>query len=87
LAGNSYERNATYYNFGVEAVTRVSDSVVYVRAFPLLADQPRLDTLYTYCHGGPRRKRIPLVAGRPDTTRHSLLRLSFREFSHSANQE
>ena len=88
-AGNYYERNVYLldHHFSVEAVARVSDSVVYVRAFPLLADQARPDTLYTYYHGGPHRKRIPLVADRPDTTRHALLRLSFRELSHSANLE
>ncbi|MBO2012957.1 hypothetical protein [Hymenobacter negativus] len=88
-AGNYYERNAYLldHNFGVEAVACVNDSVVYVSAFPLLANQPRPDTLYTYYHGGPHRKRPPLVADRPDTTRHALLRLSFRELSHSTNLE
>jgi hypothetical protein len=88
-AGNYCERNAYLleHNFGVEAVARVSDSVVYVHAYPLLADQPRPDKLYTYYRGGPHRKRIPAVADRPDTTRHALHRLSFRELSHSANLE
>lgn len=67
------------------AEARVSDLVVYIRAFPLLAHQPRPDTLYTYYRDGEHRKRIPLVADRPDTARQTLIRLSFRVLSHSAN--
>ena len=82
-----HERNAYLmdYPFETVATARVSDSVVYVRAFALLASQPLPDTLFTYYRGGPQRKRIPLVADRPDTTHHALLRLSFRVLHHSAD--
>ncbi|MGI4873790.1 MAG: hypothetical protein ACRYFX_21735 [Janthinobacterium lividum] len=85
--GNSYQRNDYLmdYPFGAVAEAQVSDSVVYIRAYPLLADRPRPDTLYTYYHDGPRRKRIPLVVDQPDTTRQVLLRLSFRVLQHSAD--
>jgi hypothetical protein len=50
---------------------------------------PRPDTLYPYlAHQRPfpwRHQRIPLVADQPDTTRHALLRLSFRVLHHSAD--
>ncbi|GAB3637361.1 hypothetical protein GCM10027422_29510 [Hymenobacter arcticus] len=86
-AGNSYQRNdyLVDYPFGTVAQARVSDSVAYIRVFPMRADRPRPDTLYTYYRGGAHRKRIPLVADAPDTTRHALLRLSFRVLSHSAD--
>lgn len=86
-AGNTYERNSYLmdYPFGPVASARVSDSVVYVRVYPLLPDCPRPDTLYTYFQRGERRKRIPVVADQLDTTRQALLRLSFRVLSHSAN--
>jgi hypothetical protein len=64
LAGNSYERN-TYlkdYPFGPVATAYVSDSVVYVRAYPLLPDRPRPDILYAYFQHGERRTRIPAIA-------------------------
>ena len=86
-AGNTYERNNYQldYPFGAVATARVSDSVAYLRVFPMLARQPRPDTLYTYYSGGQRRKRIPLLADQRDTTRHALLRLSFRVLHHSAD--
>lgn len=86
-AGNSYERNSYLmdYPFGPVATARVSDSVVYVRVYPLLPDRPRPDTLYTYFQNGERRKRIPVVTDQLDTTRQALLRLSFRVLSHSAD--
>ncbi|MBJ6143458.1 hypothetical protein [Hymenobacter sp. BT559] len=86
-AGNTYERNSYLmdYPFGPVAEARVSDSVVYVRAYPLRPDRPRPDTLYTYFQHGKRRKRIPVVADQLDTTRQALLRLSFRVLSHSDN--
>jgi hypothetical protein len=82
-----YERNSYLvdYPFATVAQARVSDSVVYVRAVPMLADQPRPDTLYPYYRGGLHHQRIPMVADAPDTTRHALLRLSFRVLSHSAD--
>ncbi|RZK52021.1 MAG: hypothetical protein EOO59_14220 [Hymenobacter sp.] len=82
-----YERNRYLVDYPFETVAqaRVSDSVVYVRAVPMLADQPRLDTLYPYYRGGLHHRRIPMVADAPDTTRHALLRLSFRVLSHSAD--
>ena len=73
------------YPFATVAESRVSDSAMYIRAYPLLADQPRPDTLYTYYHRGERHKRIPLVADQLDTTRQVLRRLSFRVLSHSAD--
>jgi hypothetical protein len=85
----TYERN-TYminYPFEVAAEARVSDSVAYVRVFPMRPSQPRPDTLYRYlAHSLPirhRTKRIPFVADEPDTTRQALLRLSFRMLHHS----
>ncbi|MFD1874900.1 hypothetical protein [Hymenobacter bucti] len=88
-----YDRN-TYlmdYPFGAEAEARLSDSVAYIRVFPMLAHQPRPDTLYPYyAYSLPVRvlhKRIPFVADQPDTTRQALLRLSFRVLSHSPNQD
>lgn len=83
--GRAYERNSYLmdYGFAAEGQARVNDSVVYVRAYPLRPDQPRPDTLYTYFHGGPHRRRIPAVTDRPDTTRQALLRLSFRVLHHS----
>ena len=86
-AGNTYERNSYLidYPFGAVATAHVGDSVAYLRVFPMLARQPRPDTLYTYYSGGEHRQRIPLVADQPDTTRHALLRLSFRVLHHSAN--
>ena len=82
-----YERNSYLVDYPFETVAqaRVSDSVVYIRAVPMLADQPRPDTLYPYYRGGLHHKRIPLVADAPDTTRHALLRLSFRVLHHSAD--
>ncbi|RYY07448.1 MAG: hypothetical protein EOO36_24665 [Cytophagaceae bacterium] len=82
-----YERNSCLVDYPFEKVAqaRVSDSVVYIRAVPMLADQPRPDTLYSYYRGGLHHKRIPLVADVPDTTRHALLRLSFRMLHHSAD--
>ncbi len=77
------------YPFGVAAEARVSDSVAYVRVFPMRPRVPRPDTLYPYlAYQRPfplRHQRIPLVADQPDTTRHALLRLSFRVLHHSAN--
>jgi hypothetical protein len=89
----TYERNeyTMIYPFGVAAAARVSDSVAYVRVFPMRPHQSRPDTLYSYyAHGLPiqlRAKRIPCVADQPDTTRQALLRLSFRVIQHSANLE
>lgn len=82
-----HERNSYLmdYPFETAAQARVSDSVVYVRAVPMRADQPRPDTLYPYYRGGLHHQRIPMVADVPDTTRHALLRLSFRVLSHSAD--
>jgi len=89
----TYERN-TYlidYPFEAAAEARVSDSVTYVRVFPMRPAQPRPDTLYAYYSYGPpmrrRTKRIPLVADQPDTTRQALLRLSFQVLHHSPNTE
>jgi len=85
------ERNAYLvdYPFGVAAEARVSDSVAYVRVFPMRPRVPRPDTLYPYlAHQRPfpwRHQRIPLVADQPDTTRHALLRLRFRVLHHSAD--
>lgn len=82
-----YERN-TYlvdYPFETAAQARASDTVVYIRAIPMLVDQPRPDTLYPYYHSGLRHKRIPMVADQTDTTRQALLRLSFRVLHHSAD--
>jgi hypothetical protein len=77
------------YPFGVAAEARVSDSVAYVRVFPMRPRVPRPDTLYPYlAYQRPfplRHQRIPLVADQPDTTRQALLRLSFRVLHHSAN--
>jgi len=84
---HGYERNSYLvdYPFETAATARASDSVVYVRAVPMLADQPRPDTLYPYYRSGLHHQRIPMVADVPDTTRHALLRLSFRVLSHSAD--
>jgi hypothetical protein len=89
----TYERN-TYmidYPFEVAADARVSDSVAYVRVFPMRPSQPRPDTLYRYLvYGLPiryRTKRIPFVADEPDTTRQALMRLSFRVLHHSIDSE
>ena len=82
-----YERN-TYlvdYPFATAAQARGSDSVLYIRAVPMLADQPQPDTLYPYYRGGLHHQRIPFVADEPDTARQALLRLSFRVLSHSAD--
>jgi hypothetical protein len=85
------ERNAYLvdYPFGVVAAARVSDSVAYVRVFPMRPRVPRPDTLYPYiAYQRPfplRHKRIPAVADQPDTTRQALLRLSFRVLYHSAD--
>jgi len=86
-ASRAYERNSYLvdYLFQTAVVTRVSDSVAYVRAVPMLGRQPRPDTLYPYYHSGLHHQRIPLVADMPDTTRHALLRLSFRVLNHSPN--
>jgi hypothetical protein len=85
------ERN-TYlidYPFEVAAEARVSDSVAYVRVFPMRPRVPRPDTLYPYlAYHRPfplRHQRIPVVADQPDTTRQALLRLSFRVLHHSAD--
>ena len=85
------ERN-TYlvdYPFEVAAEARVSDSVAYVRVFPMRPRVPRPDTLYPYTSYQPpfplRHQRIPAVADQPDTTRQALLRLSFRVLHHSAD--
>ncbi len=89
----TYERNAYTldYPFGVAAEARVSDSVAYVRVFPMRPYVPRPDTLYPYTvYGPPVRhltKHIPLVADQPDTTRQALLRLSFRVLHHSTHAE
>lgn len=55
-------RNAytTDYPFGVAAEGRVSDSVAYVRVFPMRPSQPRSDTLYPYyVYGPPVRHLTP----------------------------
>lgn len=89
----AYERNAYTmdYPFQVAAEARVSDSVAYVRVFPMRPAQPRPDTLYPYySYSLPLRhliKRIPFVADQPDTTRQALLRLSFRVLHHSPDLE
>jgi len=77
------------YPFKVAAEARVSDSVAYVRVFPMRPRVPRPDTLYPYiAYERPfplRHQRIPAVADQPDTTRQALLRLSFRVLHHSAD--
>ncbi len=85
--GNTYSRNDYLMDYPFNAVAQAqrSDSVVYVRAYLLLPNRPRPDTLYTYYHNGEHRRRIPLVADQLDTTRQALLRLSFRVLSHSAD--
>jgi hypothetical protein len=82
-----YERNSYLvdYPFETAATARASDSVVYIRAVPMRAAQPRPDTLYPYYRSGLHHQRIPMVADAPDTTRHALLRLSFQVLSHSAD--
>jgi hypothetical protein len=73
------------YLFQTAVVARVNDSVAYVCAVPMLGRQPRPNTLYPYYHSGLHHQRIPFVADAPDTTRHALLRLSFRVLRHSAD--
>lgn len=57
---------------GVAAETRVSDSVAYVRAFPMQPRVPQPHTLYPYFAYQQllplRHQRTPLVADQPDTT-------------------
>lgn len=66
------------YPFYVVAEAVVSDSVVYVRAFPVRPDVPRADTLVTYFRHGPQHRRVPCVADQLDTTQQVTIRFSYR---------
>jgi len=82
-----YDRNSysVDYPFHTVAIAPVSDSVVYVRAYPLRPNVPRPDTLYTYFHQGEKKKRLPCVADVVDSTYQATIRFSFRVLRHSPN--
>ena len=85
----TYDRNSYLmdYAFQPVAIAKVSDSVVYVRAFLLRLGVPQPSVVYPDYPTSRPKRRISHVADQPDTTRMATLRLSFRQLSRSADED
>ncbi|UOQ53403.1 hypothetical protein [Hymenobacter cellulosivorans] len=87
--GVAYDRNSYLmdYPFQPVSVAKVSDSVLYVRAFLYRARVPQPSVVYPDYPSSRPQRRIPHVADQPDTTRLATLRFSFRQLHRSADDD